>query len=233
MKAILLAGGRGTRMGSLTEDTPKPLVIVGGRMLIERAIEKLAAAGVTHIILSISYLAEQFEKVLGDGSRWGVNFLYSVEEEPRGTGGAMALAAQRYLAPDDVVVVVNADLISDHSIREQLDFHMQQNADITLHVREVDDPRRFGVVRCDSNWQVTEFIEKPDTISREWINAGTYVVEGSALLAITERQPLSWEREVLPELITAGSRVLAFRENVYFRDVGTIDDIYAAEGEGR
>lgn len=233
MKAIVLAGGRGTRMGTLSDKTPKPLIQIGGRPLIERVIEKLSRAGIADVIVSTGYLAEQFAPALGDGSRWGVQLEFSVEDSPRGTGGAMALAAQRFLGRDDVVVVVNADLISDHSLDQQYEFHLAQNADVTLHVREVEDPRRFGVVRFDRNKQVTEFIEKPDVMSREWINAGTYLVRASILLDLPEAYPLSWEREVLPELIASGARILAFEESAYFRDVGTVADIPIVENDLR
>ena len=233
MKAIILAGGRGTRMGMLTEDRPKPLVEVNGRLLIERVIEKLAAAGITEVVLSIGYLAEQFEDALGDGSRWDVSFHYSSENEPRGTGGAMALAAQRFLTREDTVVVVNADLISEHSIRQQSEFHQVNDADVTLHVREVDDPRRFGVVRFGSDKRVTEFIEKPDVVEQAWINAGTYLVRASILMDLPAEYPLSWERDVLPSLIVSGARIFAYEEVTYFRDVGTQADISVVESDLR
>lgn len=233
MKAVLLAGGRGTRMQSLTDSTPKPLISVGGSPLIFRGIEKLSAAGVTDIIVSTGYLAEQFESVLGDGSRWGVRFIYSVEETPRGTAGAMALAAKRFLKPNDLVIVLNADLISEHSIDQHREFHLASDADVSVHVRKVDDPRRFGVVRFDDSKRVRSFIEKPATMGSAWINAGTYLMRGSVLLDLPESFPLSWEREVLPELIASGSRVFAFEENVYFRDVGTELDISIVERDVR
>lgn len=233
MKAILLAGGRGTRMGDLTADTPKPLIRVGGRLLIERVIEKVARVGIEEIIISTGYLAEQFESVLGDGSRWGVQFRYSEEESPRGTGGALALAARRFLRADDTVVVLNADLVSEHSVEQQVMFHESHAADLTVHVREVQDPRRFGVVRFDHDKRVTAFIEKPEEVSREWINAGTYVVRGKVLLNLPETYPLSWEREVMPNLIESGVRVFAFQERAYFRDAGTQEDISSIENDRR
>lgn len=231
MKAVLLAGGRGTRMGALTDDTPKPLLPVSGRPLIEHSIQKLVGAGATDLIIATGYLAEQFEQVLGDGARWGVNFHYSVEQEPLGTGGALGLAAQRFIEPGDEVVVVNADLVSEHDLRKQQEFHRVQNAEVTIHVRQVDDPRRYGVVRFTSDFCVTEFIEKPTTVAPEWINAGTYIAHGEVLLSLAGDSASSWERDALPGFITEGRRVFAFQDNVYFRDVGTPEDIRMVQND--
>ena len=200
MKAILLAGGRGTRMGSLTNDTPKPLLLLGGTPLIERGIEKVVRAGVNEVVISTGYLAEQFEAVLGDGSKWGIRIQYSVEDSPLGTGGAMSLAAHRFLDQDENVVVMNADLISDHDVLAHIKHHVINEADATIHVRQVDDPRRFGVVEFDAHSRVSAFIEKPDFVMPSWINAGTYVVRSKVLWSLPEAVQLSWERDVMPEL---------------------------------
>lgn len=233
MKAVLLAGGRGTRMGSLTDETPKPLLQVGGRLLIERAIEKLARAGISDVIISTGYRAEQFDDALGDGSQWGVHFSYSVEPSPLGTGGAMVLAARNFTSPDEDIVVVNADLISDHDVHAQVAHHHRHRADVTLHVRHVDDARRYGVVEFADDSRVVSFVEKPERPQPAWINAGTYVVRSDILLDLAESTPLSWEREIMPQLLANGSRVFAFQQDGYFRDVGTPVDLSAAESEGR
>lgn len=234
MQAILLAGGRGTRMGSLTEKTPKPLVEVGGRLLIERPISKLADFGCERIILATGYRAEQFFDALGSGERWGVELVYSVEDRPLGTAGALALAAHNRVSPDESVIVMNADLISDHELSSQMETHRSSGAVLTMHVRQVDDPSRFGLVRFDESGRVTEFIEKPkQVVSGAWINAGTYVMRGSALLDIPLGIPISLEREIMPLLLESGARVQAHRENAYFRDVGTFADVDAATEDGR
>jgi len=233
VKAVLLAGGRGTRMGSLTDETPKPLLQVGGRLLIERAIEKLARAGISDVIISTGYRAEQFDDALGDGSQWGVHFSYSVEPSPLGTGGAMALAARSFTGLNEDIVVVNADLISDHDVHAQIAHHQLHQADVTLHVRHVDDPRRYGVVEFAHDGRVVSFTEKPDVAQPAWINAGTYIVRSDILLELPEDTPMSWERDIMPRLLTQRRSVFAFPQEGYFRDVGTPGDLSAAESDGR
>lgn len=234
VKAVLLAGGRGTRMGTLSDECPKPLVKVNGRHLIERPLQRLADIGCHQVIVATGYLGDQFEDALGDGSQFGVQLEYSHESEPRGTGGGIALAAiGRVMAHEDVIVM-NADLLSEHDLEAQIDEHRRSSADVTLHVRQVDDPRKYGLVRCDESGRVTSFEEKPDLIEKgAWINAGTYVVRGSVLLDLPKTYPLSWEREVMPRLVTAGVAVQAHRSQAYFRDVGTPEDVQMTEREAR
>lgn len=231
MRAVILAGGLGSRMGDLTRDTPKSVLLVAGEPLIAHQLRRLVAAGVTDIRLATGHLGDVVEAALGDGAAWGARLSYSREPEPRGTGGALALAG-RDVADDDVVLVLNGDLLTDHDLTAQVTHFEETGADVSIHVREVEDPRRFGVVLTDGD-RVTGFLEKPEDPPSNLVNAGTYVFRGSVLTSLPGRFPMSVEFDVFPQLITEGRRVVAYRETAYFKDVGRPEDLASAEADAR
>ena len=146
---ILLVGGFGTRLKPLTNETPKPMLPVGGLPVTERQLMAAKKAGITKVILATSYLSEVFIPYFGDGSKWGMELKYAVEKEPLGTGGAIRNAAQMLdLATlgDEPIVIFNGDVLSRHSIADQIAFHQSKKADATLHLIEVEDARAFGKV---------------------------------------------------------------------------------------
>jgi mannose-1-phosphate guanylyltransferase len=146
---ILLVGGFGTRLKPLTDESPKPMLPVAGLPVTEHQILAAKKAGIHTLVLATSYLAEVFTPYFGDGSRWGMKILYAVEKEPLGTGGAIRNAA-RLLDRDEPIVIFNGDVLSRHSIADQITFHQKNSADVTLHLIEVEDARAFGCVPTDS-----------------------------------------------------------------------------------
>ncbi|GAA3548038.1 hypothetical protein AFL01nite_26680 [Aeromicrobium flavum] len=219
-RGIVLAGGLGTRLRPAVGDLPKPLVDVGGEPLVAHQIRRLVAAGVPDIVLAVGFGADRVERELGDGSRWGARLTYSRETEPLGTGGALALAARSGVGRSDTVVVVNGDLLSRHDLVAHVDAFERSGADLSLHVREVEDARAYGVVSVDAADRVTGFHEKPIDPAPGLVNAGTYVVRGSVLLALPGTVPLSLEVDVFPGL-AADADVRAHRDDAPFLDVGT------------
>jgi mannose-1-phosphate guanylyltransferase len=215
LSAIVLAGGAGSRLRPLTDDCPKPLLPLGIEPLVGYQLRRLAAAGVSRVVLATGYLADRFEEALGDGSRWGLQLQYSVEDRPLGTGGALRMALTR-LPDTDRVVVLNGDLLSSHDVSAQL--AALGSARACLHVRSVPDVAPYGQVRCDAAGRVTGFAEKSGS-GPGLANAGTYVVRPDLLGALPEG-PSSWERDVLPGLLTRGRSVVAWQGGGYFRDVG-------------
>jgi len=172
-KAILLVGGKGTRLAPLTNNTPKPMLKVAGKPVTEHQIVKAREAGITEIVLATSYMAEVFEPYFGDGSRFGISIAYAVEGSPLGTGGAIANAAtQLDLGSDESVVIFNGDVLSGHDLQAQMSLHLNRQADVTLYLTKVDDPRAYGCVPLDSEGRVLEFLEKMENPKADTINAG-------------------------------------------------------------
>ncbi len=223
---ILLVGGFGTRLKPLTNQTPKPMLPVGGLPVTEQQILAAKKAGITTVILATSYLSEVFIPYFGDGSKWGMQLKYAVENEPLGTGGAIRNAAELIdlaaaSAANEEVVIFNGDVLSQHSITKQLEFHRRNKADVTLHLIYVEDARAFGCVPTDKDGRVTAFLEKMDNPITKAINAGCYIFSASVIADIPLGKVVSVERETFPKLVTSDRPVFGYSEQSYWLDIGT------------
>jgi mannose-1-phosphate guanylyltransferase len=221
---ILLVGGFGTRLKPLTSESPKPMLPVAGIPVTEHQVLAAQKAGIHTLVLATSYLSEVFTPYFGDGSHWGMKILYAVEKEPLGTGGAIRNAAEMLDIEnlgDEPIVIFNGDVLSRHSIAEQIKFHQAHSADATLHLIEVEDARAFGCVPTDSDGRVTAFLEKMDNPVTNSINAGCYVFHPSVLHRIPLGEVVSIERETFPALVASGRPVFGYKEQAYWLDVGT------------
>jgi mannose-1-phosphate guanylyltransferase len=217
---ILLVGGFGTRLKPLTDESPKPMLPVAGLPVTEHQILAAKKAGIHTLVLATSYLADVFTPYFGDGSKWGMKILYAVEKEPLGTGGAIRNAAE-LLGADEPVVVFNGDVLSRHSIADQFKFHIDNKADVTLHLIDVEDARAFGCVPTDADGRVTAFLEKMDNPVTHSINAGCYVFSPDVIDQIPLGKVVSVERETFPALVASGRPVFGYQEQSYWLDVGT------------
>jgi mannose-1-phosphate guanylyltransferase len=217
---ILLVGGFGTRLKPLTDESPKPMLPVAGLPVTEHQIIAAKKAGIHTLVLATSYLAEVFTPYFGDGAKWGMKILYAVEKEPLGTGGAIRNAAE-LLGRDEPVVIFNGDVLSRHSIADQIAFHLKNEADVTLHLIDVADARAFGCVPTDPDGRVTAFLEKMDNPVTNSINAGCYVFSPSVIDQIPLGKVVSVERETFPALVSSGRPVFGYKEQSYWLDVGT------------
>ena len=218
--AILLVGGFGTRLMPLTRNTPKPMLTVAGIPVTEHQLMMAKAAGIKEIVLATSYLSEVFTPYFGDGSAWGMSIKYAVEKEPLGTGGAIRNAAQ-LLDTQESVVILNGDVLSSHDLSEQIRQHEAHDADVTLHLTQVDDARAFGCVPTDSQGRVTAFLEKMENPVTNQINAGCYVFNPRVISSIPLDTVVSVERETFPQLVANGAKVYGYLENAYWLDIGT------------
>jgi len=217
---ILLVGGFGTRLKPLTDESPKPMLPVAGLPVTEHQILAAKKAGIHTLVLATSYLAEVFTPYFGDGAKWGMKILYAVEKEPLGTGGAIRNAAE-LLGRDEPIVIFNGDVLSRHSIADQIKFHTDNNADVTLHLIDVEDARAFGCVPTDHNGRVTAFLEKMENPVTNSINAGCYVFSPHVIDQIPLGTVVSVERETFPALVSSGRPVFGYKEQSYWLDVGT------------
>jgi len=223
LEAIVLVGGQGTRLRPLTLSAPKPLLPTAGVPFLAHLLTWAAAGGVTHVVLATCYKAEMFAAVLGDGGELGLSIDYVQEEQPLDTAGGIRNAARslRGNGPADPVVVLNSDILSGHDLTAQIDLHVKTDAAATLHLVEVADPSRFGVVPTDETGRVTAFLEKtPEPVTNR-INAGCYVFRREVIDQIPAGRRVSVERETFPGLIEAGALVMGYHESAYWLDVGT------------
>jgi len=215
---IVMAGGRGMRMGQHTEYCPKPLLHIGGKPMLEHIINRAKSQGFNHFVLAINYLGNMIEAHLGNGDRLGVRIDYLHEASPLGTAGALGLLQPR---PDIPFLVTNGDVITDIHYGEMLDFHTRHVAAATMAVRMHEWQNPFGVVQTQGV-KIIGFEEKP--IVRSHINAGVYVLDPIALSVITSNQhcdmPTIFER-----LQSKGQLTVAYPMYEPWLDVGRPDDL--------
>jgi mannose-1-phosphate guanylyltransferase len=224
-EAILLVGGKGTRLRPLTTHTPKPLLPVAGVPLLTHQLARAAAAGITRVVLATSYLAELFREEYGDGSALGLELVHVAESKPLGTGGAIRNAAGQLTCDrDEPVMVFNGDILSGLDIAALRAGHSASGADVTLHLIRVADPRAFGLVPTDGEGRVLAFLEKPETpeqLVTDQVNAGCYVFTRSVLDTIPHGRVVSVERETFPALLAAGACLRGVIDASYWLDLGT------------
>jgi NDP-sugar pyrophosphorylase family protein len=221
MQALILAGGKGTRLRPLTVYTPKPIVPICNRPFLLYQIDTLRAAGITDITLSLSYQPHKIEQQLGDGSDYGVKIKYTVEPQPMGTAGAYKFAEDLIR---EQTVVFNGDILTDLDLEAVIREHNERDAAATIVLAPVDNPSSYGLVETESDGRVRRFLEKPnaDEISVNTINAGTYVLEPRILDYIPAGESYSFEYNLFPDLLARGERFFAhIPGNTYWLDIGT------------
>jgi mannose-1-phosphate guanylyltransferase len=221
MKAVILVGGFGTRLRPLTTDTPKQMLPIVDRPMIEWVVGHLGAHGIDEAVLALGYRPEPFLDAYLDGVCAGVRLHYAVEDEPLDTAGAVRFAALD-AGIDERFVVVNGDVLTDLDLGALVAFHDASGAEGTIHLWEAEDPSRYGVVPIDDAGRVIEFVEKPtrEAAPSHWINAGTYVLEPTVLDRIAPARRVSIERETFPAMAAEG-RLFAQQSDAYWIDTGT------------
>ncbi len=221
LQAVLLVGGLGTRLRPLTNDRPKSIVPVMNRPVLEHTIAYLKYFGIRDIIITLNYLPELIEEYFGDGERFGVKLTYFMEEEPRGTAGAVK-NAESYLDGSSFFVF-NGDVFTDMNLANMLEYHRKKKAQATIALTRVDNPSAFGVVETNEKGKVQKFIEKPPpgTETTNWINAGTYILEREILDVIPPGCNYMFERGLFPQLLQTGRPVYGYPYKGFWLDMGT------------
>ena len=221
MQALILAGGKGTRLRPLTVYTPKPIVPICNRPFLLYQIDTLRRAGVTDITLSLSYQPEKIEQQLGDGSQFGVKLKYTVEPQPMGTAGAYKFAEDLIREP---TVVFNGDILTDLDLKTVIRQHKERNAIATIVLTPVEDASAYGVVETEADGRVRRFLEKPKPEETDCknINAGTYVLEPGVLDLIPKGENHSFEYGLFPTLLKKAELFFAhIPQRTYWMDIGT------------
>ncbi|MET3806914.1 mannose-1-phosphate guanylyltransferase [Nakamurella sp. UYEF19] len=217
--AVVLVGGQGTRLRPLTLSAPKPMLPTAGVPFLEHLLSRIRQAGITHVVLGTSYKAETFTDYFGDGSAFGLEIEYVVEQQPLGTGGAIRNVYEKLRGTD--VMVFNGDILSGVNLNGLLATHRDNSADVTLHLVKVADPRAFGCVPTDPDGRVEAFLEKTETPPTDQINAGCYVFKRSVIADIAADTVVSVERETFPGLLASGAKVMGHIDTSYWLDLGT------------
>ncbi|HWE91581.1 MAG TPA: NDP-sugar synthase [Pseudonocardiaceae bacterium] len=219
VEAVVLVGGKGTRLRPLTLSAPKPMLPTAGVPFLKHLLSRISAIGIKHVVFGTSYMAEVFQNYFGDGSEYGLEIDYVVEAEPLDTAGGIRNVAEKLREPD--VLVFNSDILSGVDLRAVVATHRETAADVTLHLVKVPDPRRFGCVPTDADGRVTAFLEKTANPPTDQINAGCYVFRRDVIDTIPAGRRVSVERETFPGLLAAGRRLQGYVDSSYWLDVGT------------
>ncbi len=222
-RVVLMAGGLGTRLRPLTDETPKPLLQVGDKPILETIINGFAKYGFTNIVLSVSYKAEMIEAYFGDGSKFGVNIEYVHEEKRMGTAGALSLMKEKLSEP---FFVMNGDLLTNINFEHMLEYHLSHNAIATMGVREYDFQVPYGVVNVDGQ-DILSIEEKP--VHNFFVSGGVYVLSPDVLEMIPDTyydMPTLFEN-----LIEKKKKSISFPIREYWLDIGQMSDFHRANAE--
>jgi mannose-1-phosphate guanylyltransferase len=221
MKAILLAGGKGTRLRPLTIHTPKPIVPIFERPFLHYQLDLLKQVPeIDEVILSLNYQPRRIEEIFGDGGESGIGIKYVVEPAPLGTGGAIRYAGESLR---DSVVVFNGDVLTQLDLAAVIKLHRERKARATIVLTPVENPSAYGLVETDAQGNILRFLEKPkpEEITCNTINAGIYVLEPDTFDRIPKDTPWSIERSFFPSLIERGETFVAYIDRGYWIDIGT------------
>lgn len=222
MTAVVMAGGLGSRLRPLTAETPKPMLPLGGRPLLERTIERLRDAGVRDVVVSTRYKAEKVAEHFDDGSRFGVTVKYLTEGRPLGTAGSL-----RLLEPTaGTLLVINGDVLTSVDYRAMRAFHAEHGAVLTVGVRKYEFSVPYGVVDCDGE-RVSGLREKPTYTS--FVNAGVYLLEPAVFDHLPDAGTPFNMTDLIGRLVSSGERVVSFPIHEYWMDIGQIEDYNKAQ----
>ncbi|MDE3076655.1 MAG: NTP transferase domain-containing protein, partial [Chloroflexota bacterium] len=230
MKAVVMAGGEGSRLRPLTVGRPKPMVPVVGKPVMEYIIELLKSHGITDIVVTLQYLPGVIQDYFGDGSAFGVNLNYCVEDRPLGTAGSVKNAIN-YLG--DSFLVISGDALTDIDLRKVLDFHRQRKAIATLMLYRVPDPLDYGVVITADDGRIRQFLEKPSwgEVFSDTVNTGLYVLDSSIMELVPPDTMFDFSQDLFPRLLEQREPMFGYVADGYWCDVGNIREYMRATGD--
>ena len=227
MKAVIMAGGFGTRLRPLTAHVPKPLVPVGNVPIMEHTVRLLKRHGFTDLLVLLYFMPETITSHFGDGSRWGVHMTYITPAADLGTAGAVRFAAEGSLEP---VLVMSADVLTNFDLEAAAAFHRAKGAEATMVLTQVEMPLAYGIVITDEDGRILRFLEKPawGEVFSDTINTGIYLLEPSVFGAIPPNRPYDFGKELFPALLASGRSLWGHVARGYWRDVGDLTEYRAA-----
>ena len=231
MKAIVMAGGEGTRLRPLTCNIPKPLVNVANKPVMEYVIKLLKEHGIDEIIVTLHYLADEILSYFGDGSDFGVRINYSIEDEPLGTAGSVKKAEK--LLNNETFIVLSADALTDINLTDAIEFHKKSNSLVTVTLTSVENPLEYGVVIMDEKGHITRLMEKPSwgEVFSDNINTGIYIIEPQVLGYLQENKNYDFSKDLFPMLIEKKEPILGFITDGYWCDIGNLQQYRQANND--
>lgn len=230
MKAVVMAGGEGSRLRPLTIGRPKPMVQVVNRPCIEHILLLLKRHGITDVIVTLQYLAEQIQDYFGDGSSLGMTITYSIEESPLGTAGSVGLARELLT---ETFLVISGDALTDFDLEKIVAFHKSKRAEATLTLYSVPNPLEYGVVIFNESGEIRQFLEKPSwgEVFSDTVNTGIYVLEPSIFDDVPPDRPVDFSSEVFPRMLSEGRPIYGFVADGYWCDIGSIAEYHRATSD--
>src|SRR5688572_12484951 len=222
VKAVVMAGGEGTRLRPLTSNQPKPMVPIVGKPCLEHVVELLRGHGFEDVVITVAFLPQAIRSYFGDGETLGVNIEYSIEEVPLGTAGSVRLASEKL---DDTFLVISGDALCDVDLGALVDRHRETGAAVTIGLKSVDNPLEFGIVVTDDDGKVERFLEKPSwgQVFSDTINTGIYVLEPEVLTHVPAEGPYDFSKELFPLLLEMGRPIFGYVMEGYWQDIGNLD----------
>jgi mannose-1-phosphate guanylyltransferase/phosphomannomutase len=222
MKAVVMAGGEGTRLRPLTSNQPKPMVPIVGKPCMEHIIELLQTHGFDDVIVTVAFMPQAIRSYFGDGESLGAHIEYSVEESPLGTAGSVRLASDKL---DETFLVISGDALCDFDLTQLVKFHRKRGAAVTIALKSVPNPLEFGIVVVDDQGRVERFLEKPSwgQVFSDTINTGVYVLEPEVLEHIPADRPFDFSKELFPLLLEMGRPIYGLPMEGYWQDIGNLD----------
>jgi len=228
MKLFINVGGKGTRLGSLTQDIPKPMILINDKPVLEHLIEWAKANGITEIVLLSGHLHNVIEDYFGDGSKFGVKITHSVETKPLGSGGAVK-NAKKYV--DGTFCLISGDVVCDIDLNKMIkSHHSSKDAIITILVHESSHPHDSDILKIDDAHRVVKFVGKKDdhTDAGTLSNAGLFIIHPELFYFMDEEQ-FTFETFLFPKLLSAGKYLNAYVTDEYFHDMGTPERLEKAK----
>ncbi|MHB1341170.1 MAG: sugar phosphate nucleotidyltransferase [Coriobacteriia bacterium] len=228
MKAVIMAGGEGTRLRPLTSMRPKPMVPIVNQPVMEHILGLVKHHGISEVVATLAFMPKVIEDYFGDGEEWGMSITYAVEESPLGTAGSVKNAEDAL--KDDVFLVISGDALTDINLTEIIDFHRAHNGPVTIALKRVPDPLDFGVVITDDDGKIQRFLEKPTwgQVFSDTINTGIYVLDPLVFDFIPEGKAYDFSSELFPALMEAGHDLYGFVSEGYWCDVGSLESYVQA-----
>jgi len=227
MKAVVMAGGEGSRLRPLTCNRPKPMTPVANRPIMEHILRLLARQGFSQVYATVHYLADEIESYFGEGRELGVGIHYSVEDTPLGTAGSV-----KRLEPhlDETFLIISGDGLTDANLQAAVEFHRQQGAVATLVLKRVPDPLEYGVVITEPDGRIQRFLEKPSwgEVFSDSVNTGIYILEPEVFSRLEPDRPADFSRDLFPLLLQEGAPLYGYGIDAYWTDVGSIQQYQQA-----
>jgi mannose-1-phosphate guanylyltransferase/phosphomannomutase len=222
VKAVVMAGGEGTRLRPLTSNQPKPMVPIVGKPCMEHILELLKSHGFEDVIVTVAFLPQAIRGYFGGGDALGLDISYSVEESPLGTAGSVRLAADQL---DEPFLVISGDALCDFDLRRLVENHHDKGAAVTIGLKAVENPLEFGIVVTDDDGRIERFLEKPSwgQVFSDTINTGIYVVDPECLRHVPSDRPYDFAKELFPLLLEMGRPLYGCVLDGYWQDIGNLD----------